>query len=112
VIAQQWWQRGCDYFEHTDAPPQLDAALKQRLDGVMPHFTQDPLTHEYDKHVACFKFDATQFFTTELAMHDEVVASTFGRYLLQHEGRDVAHADLVDAFRTAFSTTARASPAC
>jgi hypothetical protein len=68
VIAQQWWQTGCDYFEHADAPPPLDAALKQRLDALMPHFSQDLLTHEYDKHVACFKFDPTTFFRTELAM--------------------------------------------
>jgi hypothetical protein len=74
VVPQQWWQRGCDYFEHTDAAPPLDGALAQRLERVVPHFTQDLLTHEYDKHVACFRFDPTQFFTTELAMHDAVVA--------------------------------------
>ncbi len=93
-------------FEHADAPPPVDAALKQRLDALMPHFSQDLLTHEYDKHVACFKFDPTTFFRTELAMHDAVVASSFGRYLLQHDGDDGAHADVIDAFRTAFATPA------
>ncbi len=109
VVAPEWWQRGCDYFGHTDASPPLDAALKGRLEAVMPHFTGDLLTHEYDKHVACFKFDSTQFFTTELALRDAVVGSRFGRYLLAHEGRDLAHRDLVDAFRTGFSTAAGAS---
>jgi ribonuclease I len=109
VVPQQWWQRGCDYFEHTDAAPPLDGALAQRLDRVMPHFTQDLLTHEYDKHVACFRFDPTQFFTTELAMHDAVVASSFGRYLVQREGAQVSHAAVVAAFAAAFATDAAAS---
>jgi ribonuclease I len=109
VVVQQWWQRGCDYFEHTDAAPPLDPALKQRLDDVMPHFTQDLLTHEYDKHVACFRFDPNRFFSTELAMRDAVAASTFGRYLLQHKGQDVAHAAVVATFQLAFATKAGAS---
>jgi ribonuclease I (enterobacter ribonuclease) len=109
VAPQQWWQRGCDYFEHTDAAPPLDGALAQRLGRVMPHFTQDLLTHEYDKHVACFGFDPTQFFTTELAMHDAVVASSFGRYLLQREGAQLSHPAVVAAFAAAFATDAAAS---
>jgi len=109
ITPQQWWQRGCDYFGHSDAAPALDAGLQQRLDDVMPHFSKSLLTHEYDKHVQCFDFDPTQFFSTELAMRQAVVDSAFGQYLLQHVGRSVAHDEVVDTFRTAFATTAAAS---
>jgi ribonuclease I len=109
ITPQQWWQRGCDFFQHSDAAPALDAALERRLDDVMPHFTHSLLTHEYDKHVQCFGFDAERFFATALAMRDAVAGGAFGAYLVQHAGRDVTHAELSAAFRTDFATTATAS---
>ena len=109
ITPQQWWQRGCDYFQHSDLAPPLDAGLQQRLAQVMPHFNHDLLTHEYDKHVQCFGFDPTQFFSTELALRQAVVESTFGRYLLAQTGTDVAHGDIVAAFGTALATPATAS---
>jgi ribonuclease I len=109
IAPQQWWQRGCDYFQHSDAVPHLDPALSQRLDEVMPHFSHSLLTHEYDKHVQCFGFDPTQFFSTELVMRQALVHSAFGQYLLQHTGHDVAHTDVVNAFGSAFNTTSENS---
>ncbi len=109
IAPRQWWQRGCDFFQHSDAAPALDAGLQQRLDDVMPHFSKSLLTHEYDKHVQCFGFDPTQFFSTELAMRQAVVDSAFGDYLMQRAGRSVAHTEIVDVFRAAFATPAAAS---
>jgi ribonuclease I len=109
VTSQQWWQRGCDFFQHSDAAPALDAPLERRLDDVMPHFTHPLLTHEYDKHVQCFGFDAERFFATALAMRDAVAGGAFGAYLVQHAGRDVTHAELSAAFDTDFATTATTS---
>ncbi len=109
IAPQQWWRRGCDFFQHSDAAPALDAGLEKRLDDVMPHFATSLLTHEYDKHVQCFGFDPTQFFSTELAMRRAVVESAFGRYLQDHTGRSVGHADIAIAFGTTFATTAATS---
>lgn len=105
VVDRQWWSKGCDYYEHSDAAPVLGATLRQRLDRVMPHFEHSLLTHEYDKHVQCFKFDPTAFFSTELAMRAAVVESAFGRYLMQQAGHDVRHDAVIARFRSAFSTS-------
>ena len=104
VKPPQWWVKGCDYFDHSDAPPPLPAALLARLDAVMPHFADPLLTHEYDKHVQCFKFNPTAFFTTELAMRAAVADSAFGNYLTSHVGDTVAHDDVIAAFQSAFDT--------
>lgn len=105
----QWWAKGCAYYGTYEAPPALDPALQRRVEAVMPHFRDSLLTHEYDKHVACFGFDANEFFSTELAMRDAVVNSAFGRYLMQQTGHDVTHADVVRHFEGAFSTNRRAT---
>lgn len=104
VETKQWWARGCDFYEHSAGEPPIDAALDAKLEAVMPHFEHSLLVHEYDKHVQCFGFDPTRFFTDELAMRDAVAASTFGRYLQAHAGQTVTHADVVSAFTQAFST--------
>jgi ribonuclease I len=104
VVNPEWWSKGCDYYRHSDAPPPLDASLHDRLEGIMPHFHYDLLTHEYDKHVQCFGFDATRFFAKELAMRQAVVSSSFGKYLMQNAGRKVDHADVVKQFQAAFKT--------
>jgi ribonuclease I len=104
VTPQQWWRRGCDDLEHSAAAPALDRSLLVQLDAVMPHFAHSLLRHEYDKHVQCFHFAAPAFFRTELRLRQSVMRSSFGRYLVQHAGRDVAHADLRATFRRAFVT--------
>lgn len=104
VVDRQWWSRGCDYYHHSDDAPPVDAALDVKLEAVMPHFKNDLLVHEYDKHVQCFGFDATQFFTDELRMRDLVGVSSFGAYLVAHDSQTVAHADVVAAFARAFHT--------
>jgi ribonuclease I len=109
VVAQQWWQQGCDYFAHSDAAPQLEPTLERGLAEVMPHLAQSLLTHEFDKHVQCFGFDPNQFFSTELAMRQAVADGAFGRYLLEHAGQTVSHADIATAFGSAFATPALAS---
>lgn len=105
----QWWSRGCDFYHHSSEAPPLDAALHQRLVDVMPYFATSLLTHEYDKHVQCFGFDPTLFFTTELAMRDAVVSSAFGAYLTQQAGKTVDHTAVVNAFDAAFSTAQNTS---
>ncbi|HEY5258084.1 MAG TPA: hypothetical protein VIJ12_06850 [Candidatus Baltobacteraceae bacterium] len=102
VVPQQWWSRGCDYYRHSDAAPPLSAALTARLNAVMPHFKSSLLVHEYAKHVQCFAFDPTTFFTTELAMRQTVANGAFGRYLAARTGQTVAHADVVDTFDKTF----------
>jgi ribonuclease I len=109
ITSPQWWDRGCDYFAPSDAAPAIDAPLQARLSSVMPHLASSLLTHEYDKHVRCFGFDASAFFTTELAMLDAVAASSFGRDLVEHEGGEASHAAIVAAFESAFATTSAAS---
>lgn len=104
VTRPEWWSKGCDYFTHSDAPPPLAAPLLARLAAVMPHFADPLLTHEYDKHVQCFQFDPTAFFTTELAMHDAVANGPFGKYLVANAGRTVSHDQVIGEFHAAFGT--------
>ncbi len=104
VTPPQWWAKGCDYFDHSDAQPPLAAPLLARLAAVMPHFADPLLRHEYDKHVQCFQFDPTKFFTTELAMHDTVANGAFGQYLVAHVGQTVTHDQVMDAFHSVFDT--------
>ena len=104
VADPQWWSKGCDYYHHSDDAPPLDPALTARLESVMPQFRHDLLTHEYDKHVQCFGFDATQFFTAELAMRDAVASSAFGSYLVSQAGNHVRHADVAARFAADFAT--------
>ncbi|HVA33913.1 MAG TPA: hypothetical protein VNG31_07170, partial [Candidatus Baltobacteraceae bacterium] len=105
VPVQQWWSRGCDLYHHSDAAPPLSADLQAKLAAVMPHFRNNLLTHEYDKHVQCFGFDPTQFFTTELAMRLAVADAPFGRYLAAQAGHSVEHENVVAAFEKSFDTT-------
>jgi len=107
IVDKEWWAKGCSYYEQSDAAPALDPKLEQKVEAVMPHFAHSLLTHEYDKHVECFGFDPNQFFSTELAMRDAVIASPFGTYLMQQAGRDVTHDDVVNHFVAAFSTNYR-----
>ncbi len=109
ITDPQWWSRGCDYYVHSSAAPALGASLRSRLDAVMPHFKRSLLTHEYDKHVQCFGFDPTRFFSTELEMREAVVRSAFGKYLAAQSGLGVTHESLIVHFDAAFSTHASAS---
>lgn len=109
ITDPQWWSKGCDYYVHSDASPPLGAALRRSLDGVMPHFEHSLLTHEYDKHVQCFGFDPTTFFSTELAMREALVESAFGKYLVARAGHVVTHEAVTAQFDSAFSTRASAS---
>jgi ribonuclease I (enterobacter ribonuclease) len=105
ISAPQWWQRGCDYYHHSDRAPQLSPATLKRLQRVMPHLRDSLLRHEYDKHVQCFGFDAQTFFDTELRMRHQVLDSTFGRYLtVTARGHVVRHADVTGEFLHAFGT--------
>ena len=99
-----WWSRGCDLYHHSSAPPPISAALDTRVESVMPHFAHSLLMHEYDKHVQCFGFDPTLFFTTELSMRDAVVRSPFGAYLMHQAGRAVKHGAVIADFEKAFAT--------
>jgi ribonuclease I len=106
VTDPEWWKKGCDYYQHSDAEPALEPALLQQLGTVMPHFVHGSLlTHEYDKHVQCFNFDPNGFFATELAMRKAVVNSAFGKYLVAQAGHDVTHDAVVAQFTSAFATT-------
>ncbi len=104
VPLRTWWSKGCDVYHRSDAPPPISAALRSRLDAVMPHFAHSLLTHEYDKHVQCFEFDPTAFFTTELAMRADVANGPFGRYLVASEGRTVTHSAVMQRFAAVFAT--------
>ncbi|HTU70222.1 MAG TPA: hypothetical protein VMF11_07850 [Candidatus Baltobacteraceae bacterium] len=104
IVDRAWWSKGCDFYDRDREAPPIDAALHAQLEAVMPQFTHDLLTHEYDKHVQCFGFDPTRFFRTELAMREAVVSSSFGRYLMQQAGHDVSHASVVDRFEAGFAT--------
>jgi ribonuclease I (enterobacter ribonuclease) len=105
ISAPQWWRHGCDYYHHSTRAPRLSPAMLTRLHQVMPHLKDGLLRHEYDKHVQCFGFDAQRFFTTELRMRGRVIDSAFGRYLtVTARGREVRHADVIDAFMRAFGT--------
>jgi ribonuclease I (enterobacter ribonuclease) len=105
VSAPQWWSHGCDYYHHSNLAPRLSPAMVTRLNRVMPHLRDSLLTHEYDKHIQCFGFDAPVFFETELRMRGRVRASTFGRYLVSTaQGHQVRHADVILAFMQAFDT--------
>jgi ribonuclease I len=105
ISAPQWWSRGCDYYHHSDRAPRLSQATLTRLSRVMPHLKDSLLTHEYDKHVQCFGFDAQKFFDTALRMRRRVLDSVFGRYLIL-TARDhvVRRTDVVAAFMRAFDT--------
>jgi ribonuclease I (enterobacter ribonuclease) len=109
VTDPQWWSRGCDFYHRSTQPPPIASSLVRRLDAVMPHFERSLLVHEYDKHVQCFGFDATQFFSTELRMRAAVASSAFGAYLATHVDRRVTHAALTAAFEGAFHTPHGAS---
>jgi ribonuclease I len=104
ITDPQWWSKGCDYYVHSAAPPPIDARLRRTLYEVMPHFRQSLLTHEYDKHVQCFGFGASAFFTTELAMRHAVAAGSFGRFLISQTGHVVTRAAVSARFLSAFST--------
>lgn len=101
----QWWRRGCDFYHHSDSAPRLPPATLTRLNAVMPHLKDSLLTHEYDKHVQCFGFDAQTFFQTELSMRSAVADGAFGRYLtVTARGHDVRRADVIRAFTRDFGT--------
>jgi ribonuclease I len=104
ISAPQWWQKGCDYFDHSDATPALGESTIRQLDEVMPHVNGNLLTHEYDKHVQCFGFGAEEFFRTELTMRQIVADSSLGTYLSQHVGQNIRQDDLVAIFKQAFNT--------
>lgn len=110
VAAPQWWRHGCDYFHHSDKAPALTRDTLKKLQRVMPHLRHSLLTHEYDKHVQCFGFDAQRFFDTELSLRQRIVSSDFGHYLLRQErGHTVRHKDVINAFTTSFHTDQRAA---
>lgn len=102
IVDPQWWERGCDFYHHSDAPPPIAPALRARVEAVMPRFAQSLPVHEYDKHVQCFGFDPSAFFETELRMRDVIAASSFGAFLRGVAGTTVSHAAVVDAFVRAF----------
>jgi ribonuclease I len=109
ITDRTWWSRGCDYYARSTAAPPIGSRLRQTLESVMPHFEHDLLVHEYDKHVRCFGFDATAFFTTELRMRQAVAESAFGRYLVSEAGNMVTHVAVTTHFASAFSTDKRTS---
>lgn len=100
----QWWAKGCDYFQHSDAAPALPVAVRQALAVAMPQTEHDLLRHEYDKHVQCFGFNTVTFFQTELAMRDAVMETPFASMLIARTGQQVARTDLLDAFAKSFRT--------
>ncbi|AWN17265.1 ribonuclease I [Salinisphaera sp. LB1] len=105
VAARQWWSRGCDFYHHSDAAPQLDRATRRHLERVMPQLDRSLLTHEYDKHVQCFDFDTQRFFATELGLRQRIADSPLGDWLRQHAGQRVARANLRAEFDRAFDTS-------
>lgn len=109
VTDPQWWSRGCDYYGRSNAAPPIGSRLRAALERVMPHFTYDLLVHEYDKHMRCFGFDPTAFFSTELAMRHAVIAGRFGAFLVGHAGRVVTHTSVTAQFASAFATNQRTS---
>jgi ribonuclease I (enterobacter ribonuclease) len=104
VPVQQWFARGCDLLRHSEEAPPISGDLKAQLATVMPQLSSSLLTHEYDKHVQCFEFDATQFFMTELQMRAAVADSPFGQYLIAHAGATVALDDVHAVFEKSFGT--------
>ena len=105
VTEQQWWQVGCDELApHTDAAPVLSAALQARLAAVMPHLKDSLLTHEYDKHVACFGFAPEVFFRTALLMRAVVLLDPFSTWLAAQAGQVIRHADALTEFERDFHT--------
>ncbi len=105
ISAPQWWQRGCDFYHHSDRAPRLSPTTLRRLERVMPHLQDNLLRHEYDKHVQCFGFDPQTFFDTELLMRQQIVDSAFGRYLtVTAGGHIVRHTDVSDVFMRVFGT--------
>jgi ribonuclease I len=109
VPVQEWWSKGCGHYRSTNAAPPISATLHRQLESVMPQFSDDLLVHEYDKHVVCFGFDPTAFFSMELAMRSAVSRSTFGTYLVRSAGSRVTHAAVVAEFNTTFHTAATTS---
>ena len=72
---------------------------------VMPHLRVSLLTHEYDKHVQCFGFDAETFFRTELHLRALIVHSAFGHYLTtEARGHRVERRRVMAEFMRAFGT--------
>lgn len=106
VPREKWWQNGCDYFHQSDEVPALSPTLDRQLADVMPHLHDDLLIHEYDKHVQCFGLEPSVFFEKELAMRKSVVESGFGAYLTSRIGSSVTRKAVVEAFGTAFRTSA------
>lgn len=104
IAAQQWWSRGCDFYHHSEAAPQLDGPTQRNLERVMPQLDPSLLTHEYDKHVQCFDFDTRQFFATELDLRQRIAGSPLGDWLRKHAGQRVARADVLAEFDRAFDT--------
>jgi len=110
VTDPEYWRKGCDEFNHSDAAPVLDPKLTDELSVDMPHNESPLLTHEYDKHVQCFGFDANTYFATEIELHNRILNSPFGKYLIAQAGHQVAHADVDGAFYAAFGEKPSASP--
>lgn len=104
IPAPKWWSRGCDFYHHSDAAPQLAGATTRNLERVMPQLDPSLLTHEYDKHVQCFGFDTQRFFATELDLRQRIATSPLGDWLRHHAGQRVARADLLAEFDRAFHT--------
>jgi ribonuclease I (enterobacter ribonuclease) len=108
VSAPQWWRGGCDFYHHSGSAPPLSAATREALMRVMPHLHDSLLTHEYDKHVQCFGFDAETFFRTELQLRARIVDSDFGRYLMtEARGHRVERRRVMTEFMRSFATQDR-----
>jgi ribonuclease I (enterobacter ribonuclease) len=108
VSAPEWWRRGCDLYHHSERAPPLSPATRDTLMRVMPHLPDSLLTHEYDKHVQCFGFDAETFFRTELWLRARIVDSAFGHYLMTvARGHRIERRQVMAVFKRAFGTRDR-----
>jgi ribonuclease I len=105
VRVQRWWSRGCDLLHHSAEAPVLSAQLRSEFAAAMPRLSSNLLTHEYDKHVQCFRFDPNSFFAVALAMRDAVAGTSLAPYLTNHAGHVVAQSSLLAVFRKGFHTT-------
>jgi len=70
VPVQQWWIKGCDIYDHDDAPPKLQPATENALASVVPRLKHPLHVHEYTKHARCFGYDADKFFVTSMILRD------------------------------------------
>jgi len=99
VAPPVWWSKGCDYFgSQPRVAPHMSDATASDLSGVVAHFADPLVTHEYVKHVACFGLDADRFFRAALVMRGRIATSDFGRMLISDTGRTVSKAELLTAF--------------